>query len=497
MRFFLGHDLGTGGDKAVLIDEQGRLVAHHVASYPLHHPQPGWAEQDHDDWWRAVCVCTRAVLSGAAVDPKLVAGVGFAGQMLSLVALDEQGSPTRRPIIWMDARAEEQARRITRRLGGATILQWIAGGSPTGKDLVAKIAWLAEREPDVFRKTAHFTDATGYLVARATGSVRIDPTAAGATGILDARKRQWSRMLATLVGFPLDKMPPVAASTEVAGTLTDASAAELGLLPGAPVAMGMADIPSAAVGSGAVGPGEAHVYLGTSSWIGVSVAAPNNVPNAGIASVPSAGRSGCLMIGESETAGACREWFESQVGTGGAGESLDDLAAGSRPGARGLLFLPWMYGERSPVPDTRVRGGFVNLSLEHQRADLMRALYEGVALNLRWILDACASAGEPCPSLRAIGGGARSDVWLSIIADVTGRRVELVEHPQQAGAIGAALVAAIATGALGGIEAVTSSVRVARSFEPNRANAGVYARAYEVFRELHAPLSRAARYRGA
>lgn len=493
MRYFIGHDLGTGGDKAVLVDETGALRADHVEGYPLHHPRPGWAEQRAADWWSAVCSCTNALIEKSGVSPGNIAGLGFAGQMLSLVAFGADGRLTREPIIWMDARAEEQAQRMTRRLGGAGVLQWIAGGVPTGKDLVAKIAWIEEHEPGTFRDTAAFTDATGYLVARATGRVRMDPTAAGATGIFDAKKRRWSRLLARLVSFPLQKMPQVVASTSIAGELAGDAAQELGLPAGLPVAMGMADIPSAAVGSGAVRPGDAHLYLGTSSWIGVSVAAPKSVPSAGIASVPSAGMRGCLMIGESETAGACRDWFERHLGAGVAGAALDAMAAGAAPGAGGLLFLPWMYGERSPVPDTRVRGAFVNLSLEHGRAELMRAVYEGIALNLRWILDACASVAEPCPVVRAIGGGAQSDTWLRIIADVTGRRVERVAHPQQAGAVGSALAAAIATGALGSVESARAAIRIDRAYDPDPSLAALYARAYSVFRELYAPLSRAGR----
>ncbi|MFO0695151.1 MAG: FGGY-family carbohydrate kinase [Polyangiales bacterium] len=492
MPLFVGHDLGTGGNKASLVDLEGRVLAEHTATYPLAHPEKGWAEQEPEHWWRAVVECTRSVVSKAGVSPSDVVALGFAGQMLSLVPLDREGTPTRRAISWMDARADEEARRMTRRLGGEKVMHLLAGAAPTGKDLVAKIAWIAAHEPAVHAKTFGYTDATGFLVARATGIVGIDPTAAGATGILDAKSRTWSRLLATLISFPLDKMPTLFRSIDVVGTLTRHAAEELGLSPSTQVAAGMADIPSAAVGSGALEPGDAHVYLGTSSWIGVTVRSPKMVPKAGIASVPAPDPSTCLLIGESETAGACREWFEKNVGVGES-ESLDALAARAEPGSGGVLFLPWMYGERSPVPDTRVRGAWVNVSLEHERAHLMRSLYEGVALNLRWILDECRSIGEPCPTLRAIGGGARSDLWLQILADVTERPIEKVAEPRQAGAVGAALVAAVATGHLPSVPSIKQKVRVDRRFEPTRANRAVYEEAYGVFRELHGPLSRAGR----
>jgi xylulokinase len=492
MAFFVGHDLGTGGDKAVLVDEGGRLLAERVATYPLHHPRPGHAEQDPRDWWNAVAEATRGAVADAGVSPNEVKGIAFAGQMLSLAPLDAKGEPTRPAITWIDARAGEQAKRLVRRMGGETILHLVAGGSPSAKDLVSKVAWIREEEPSVFEKTAALCDATGYLVSRATGRLLMDPTAAGGTGLFDLGDRTFSRALAFLAGFPLDKMPPIVASTDVAGPLTAAAAKDLGLSVGLPVAMGLSDIPSAAVGSGAVRPGDAHVYLGTSSWIAVTVDRAKSVPRAGIASVPSADRSGCLLVGESETAGACREWLGKLL-PGADGADFDALAARAEPGARGLLFLPWMYGERSPIPDSDVRGGFVNLSLEHGAPHLARAVLEGVALNLRWILDACVTVGEPCRTLRAIGGGAASDLWLQIIADVTGRAVSRVVHPRQAGAVGCALLAAVATNYLPDLAAIAKTVKVETTFQPDPSRRALYDTSFTAFREMHPPLSRLGR----
>lgn len=488
--YFVGHDLGTSGNKAVLVDAEGNVRASAVGSYPLHRPRPGWAEQSPDEWWSAVVETTRSVVARADVDPKDIAGLGFAGQMLALVALDGEGRPTRPAVSWLDARAEEQARRITRRFGGERILHLLAGASPTGKDLVAKLAWIEQHEPEVFRRTQAFTDATGYLVARSTGELVIDPTAAGCTGMLDTESRSWNRLLSRLISFPLSKMPRLVASTDVAGPLGARAASELGLRRGTPVVMGMADIPAAAVGSGAVLPGQGHVYLGTSSWIGIRTEGAKNAPKTGIASVPSADRRGHLLIGESETAGACRDWLTQRMNLGD--DELESGVLGTPPGADGLLFLPWMYGERSPVPDAALRGGFVGLSLEHERAHLGRALYEGIALNLRWILEECALLGEACPTLRAIGGGTRSEAWSQILADVLERPIERVAEPRLAGAIGAALVAAVGTGALDSVAAIGPRVRVDRVFLPRREHREVYARSYAAFRSLQPALSRSA-----
>ncbi len=479
---YLGCDLGTGGCKAVLVDADGKLIAHEFSPCTLQHPNPGWAEQDPEEWWTAVCASVRAVLQGREASE--VRAMAVAGQMLALVPMDGAGNPTRPALSWLDHRADPQARRIIRRLGGERVLGAIAGGVPTGKDLVAKLAWLAECEPEMHAATAAYGDATSYLVARCTGRLAMDPTAAGGTGMFNLEERRWSRLLTWLVSFPTDKMPEVVPSTDVAGRLHEKAAANLGLPVGLPVAMGMADIPAAAVGSGATGPGQAHVYLGTSSWIGVSLDRPASRPRAGIASVPSASRSGCLLIAESETAGACRDWFGRELG-----EFPEELADQAPPGSDGLLFCPWLFGERSPYPSAHLRGAFVNLTLTHTRAHMARAVLEGTALNLRWILEEIDITGQRSPGLRAIGGGARSDVWLQILADVTGEVVERVEAPQHAGAVGAALLSAVAIGDLAGLSAASERVRVETRFTPVKSR--VYEPLYVAMRQLAPALEKA------
>jgi xylulokinase len=491
MACFVGHDAGTGGVKSVLATADGRILARAFAEYPLDRPRTGWAEQDPRDWWGAIRRTTRELLARAAVPAEQVAAIGFAGQMLSLVPVDVDGTPTRPAVSWLDARADEQARRIVRRMGGRHVVAKLAGGAPTGKDIVAKVAWIRDEEPEVFRRTAAFLDATGYLVARATGKLGADPTAAGATGLCAAGA--WSRLLATLCSFPLDKAPPIRPCTEVVGLLRDGAAADLGLAPGTPVVAGLADIAAAAVGSGALGDGEAHLYLGTSAWIGLTTSRAVAVPAHGIASVPAADGASYLAIGESETAGACVAWFLDHLAPDHAGPSLDALAREAEPGARGLLFLPWMFGERTPVPDTALRGGFVHLSLDHGREEMARAVYEGVALNLRWIVEAFARGRAVGPTVRAIGGGVRSDLWMQIVADVTGRTVERVAHPHEAGALGVALVAAVGVKAIADVPAIARVIGVERTFAPRTELAPLHERAFEAMRALAPPHARAAR----
>lgn len=488
---FVGHDLGTGGDKAALVDLQGHVLATAFEPYELSHPRPGHAEQDPDDYWNAVCATTRRVLAEGDVAPGSVKAVGFAGQMLTLVPLDANGIPTRAAISWMDSRADDEARRLVRRLGGERVVMAIAGAVPSGKDIVCKLAWLKRNEPEVFARTAAFCDATGYLVARATGEMVADHTAAGGTGLLNRKTRQWDRLLTTLIRAPVAKLPSIRACADVVGGLRQGAASDLGLVAGTPVIAGLGDVPAAQVGSGAVDPGDTHICIGTSAWLCVTTRQPKDLGKNGVFSLPAADPRSFAMVGEMETAGECLDWFvERMVGGGYSHADAISEAADVPAGAGGLLFLPWMFGERSPVTDTRLRGGFANLSLDHDRAHLARAVLEGVALNLRWVLEVVGAAGHGCESLRAIGGGSRSDLWLQIIANVTGRQVDAVANAHCAGAVGAAFTSAIGQGSLSGYDAVKDLTSVDRSFQPERAKSVLYDEMFGAFRSLQPTLSR-------
>lgn len=500
----IGHDVGTGGSKSVLADAEGNILARAFEPYEVEHPGPGRAEQDPRDWWNAVSAGTRLLMAESGAAPADVKGMGFAGQMIGVVPVDAGGEPLSNAIIWMDSRADEQARCLVRRLGGTRVCEVLAGAVPTGKDVICKLAWLRDNEPRLYQKTRAFLDVTGYLVLRATGEYSIDHTGAGGTGLLSNRTRDWSPLLTKVVGLPMDKLPPVRRSIDVVGGLTAEAARETGLLEGTPVIAGMADIPAAATGSGALEDGDAHIYLGTSSWLCLSVARPRNLPKNGIVSVASPDPEMFIMLGESETAGVCLDWFAEHLATPGewerAGtdemaifEVLDSLLEGTRPGAGNLLFAPWMFGERSPVGDTTLRAAFINLSLEHRRPDMLRAVYEGVAYNLRWMMDEVERSGTPIRSVRAIGGGAKSDTWMRIMADATGRRVEAMENPQEAGALGCALAVAVGLGFLGDYKHIKRVLRVRSTFEPDPASAAIYSGLYAALRELYPALSKASR----
>lgn len=498
----IGHDVGTGGTKTVLADARGNILAKAFEPYCVSYPRPCWAEQDPVDWWRAVASNTRQVLSDSGADAGDVKGVGYSGQMLTFVPVDESGVPLRPAITWLDSRADKQAARLVRKLGGERLFSMFAGAVVSGKDVVAKLQWLRANEPDLYERTFAYLDIAGYLVHRSTGRFSMDQTGAGGTGML-TRDREWSKLLTGVTGVALDKMPPVRRSTEVVGGLTEEASRYTGLREGTPVIAGMSDIPAAATGSGALEHGQGHVYLGTSSWLCTSVRGPVNLPANGIVSVASGDPEMYVMIGESETAGLCLDWFADHLVSpaeksgaetaGGLYAFLNEEAKLVGPGSDRLLFMPWMFGERAPVTDTAVRGAFLNLSLMHDRGHMLRAIFEGVAYNLRWMIDEVGRKGFDLPELRAIGGGAASDLWMRIVADVTGRKVEAVGDPQEAGALGCALAVAVGLGMIEGYKDIRSVVKVRRTFEPDTANREEYDLLYREYRKIYPALSRAGR----
>lgn len=487
---FVGHDLGTGGDKAVLIDTSGTVVAEAFHPYPVEHPRPGWAEQDPEHYWEAVCTTTRAVLATAGCSPDEVAGVGYAGQMLTLVPIDNRGVATRPAVSWLDARADTEAAALTRRMGGHRVVRAVVGAVPSGKDVVAKWAWIRRNEPAVWARTTALTDATGYLVARSTSVVVADHTAGGGTGMINRATRKWSTPLLAMVGMASprnrSRLPGLRACTDIVGGLTPDAAEAMGLRAGTPVIAGVGDVPAAQVGSGAVRPGDAHVCLGTSAWLCVTTTSVTDLARAGVFSLPAADTGTYATVAEMETAGECLDWLAAVVAPGASETSaVADLvaeAAGAPPGCDGLTFAPWLFGERSPVNDTALRGCLLGVSLDHTRAHVVRAVLEGVAHNLRWVLNEVERRHLAPSRLRVIGGGVQSELWMQIVADVCGLTVDVTAHPQYAGARGAALLAAVGTGALGSIAEVADHTAVAATYRPDRSHAEVYDRAHAAFR---------------
>jgi len=493
-RYILSHDIGTSSDKAVLVRFDGSIHATASAPYPTHYPNPAWVEQDPADYWNAVCDTSRRVLSENGVSPEAVAAVVFSTQAQGVIPVDETGDPLYPNITWVDGRAEKQAQNIMRKLGGKRIFTMIAGTPIMGKDCIAKIIWLKEERPEIYKKAHRILDVNGYLKYRCTGKMVTELSGASSYGF-DLKKKTWLSVL-PLAGIDMQKLPPLVKSTDLVGGITKQAARETGLAAGTPVFGGCDDVQAAAVGAGQQGDGDVHVYLGTSAWVAASSKTADKFQH-GAAAIQSADPDMNLVAGITESAGANIEWIRDQFfrhekeELGGAVFNfMDEVIASVPPGSDGLICTPWMLGERCPVSSTTTRATLFNISMVHTREHLMRAVYEGIAYNIRWILQNFRTDyGFMSEDIRIIGGGALDKGWMQILSDITGKTIHVVENPRNAGAVGAAVVALIGLGELPSFAAAKSFVRVSATFTPNGENAAVYDTLFAQYQQIYRSLS--------
>ncbi len=489
--FVLGYDLGTSSVKAALFDSAGRVAASAAEPYPLLLPAPGWAEQRPDDWWRAMCAVTREVLAKAGADPSRVAAAGISAQMCGVVPVEKDGWPLANAIIWLDTRSSEIARRITGggpRVAGygiVSVARWLrlTGGAPnlSGKDPPSKMLWLREQRTDLWPSVHKLLDVKDYIVHRCTGRFVTSYDCAHLTWLFDARtgRKLWSPILLKRLGIDRALLPDIARASDVAGTLGEGAAGELGLRPGTPISVGLGDVSAAALAAG----NAPHLYVGTSDWLGAMIPKAKVSPLTGIGSISGADGRDNLLIAAQESAGACVAWATGALGFGtNAFAAFDAEASSVATNKDSPLFLPWLYGERVPLDDRHVRGGFLNVSIAHGRADLARAVLEGVALNVRLAMkefDRLAqSAGQP---LRMVGGGANSKQWCQIFADVLQRPIEVMAEPALAGARAAAMTAAVAGGWYPSLAATAVMTAKAHTYAPNVSLAPLYAERFADF----------------
>jgi xylulokinase len=494
MQYLLGHDVGTSGDKAVLITTDGQLVASDVEPYPTHYPKPLHAEQDPDEMWRAVGATTKRLLDQTGIQPKDVLALSFSSQMVNAILLDHEAQPLRPAISWLDGRAVEEADMVMRKLGGPKIFALLVGVAITGKDLLPKYLWLERNEPDLYTKASHIVDVSGYLLYRATGRMVYERSTASVTGFLNLKNKTWDTTLMRFFGINKAKFPELVSSHERVGGLTKEASSTLNLLEGTPVIAGAGDAMAVAVGSGAVLEGEGHLCLGTSGFVGI-VTSKRKTGKQGIATIQSADLGKLLLIGETETCGECLKWAARELYQMEPGPQayayMDQIVAGTEPGSGGLIFAPWMYGERSPVADECVRASFINLGANHSRVQMTRAIYEGVAYNLTWILETLEKrfGFRPNP-IRVLGGGAKGLPWLQMISDISGRTLETVPYPRETAAVGAALLAAVGMGIYPSIEALKDVVPTGEIVEPAPDPPQVYNELYQAFKLVYPSLSK-------
>jgi len=497
-RHVLSIDLGTSALKVALVSMSGEVVAAEQETCTVNLLPGGGAEQDPRRWWEQVTSASSRLMARAPVPAGSVAAVACTAQWSGTVPVDEHLQPVRAAIIWMDSRGAPCVRRVTsgavrvQGYGMGKLARWVrtTGGIPaqSGKDPIAHILWLKHREPETYRRARTFLEPKDYLNACLTGRAAASFDSIALHWVTDNRdpaRVRYDPALLRLAGIEQSRLPELLAATDILGPLSQAPADELGVPAGIPVVVGTPDLHSAAIGSGATRDYQAHLYVGTSSWLTCHVPFKKTDMRHNMASLPSPIPQRYFVADEQETAGAALEFLRERVMRGGDApvgyREFDKMAGQAPPGSSGVIFTPWLYGERTPVEDRSVRGGFHNLSLSASREDLVRAVFEGVALNTRWLLGAVERfTRHRLEPIRFIGGGARSDVWCQIFADVLGRTIDQVADPVNANARGAGLLAAVALGELT-FDQVPDLVPVTRSYEPDPAHEVLYDRAFREF----------------
>jgi len=498
VRHVLAIDLGTSVLKVALAALDGRIVAAEEEPCSVTLLPGGGAEQDPEDWWALITRASARLLAGSAVDPASVVAVSCTAQWSGTVATGPDGRALRPAIIWMDSRGAPQARRIA---GGAVRVQgygvdrlarWIrkTGGVPShsGKDPIAHILWLKENEPDTYARARWFLEPKDWINLRLTGRAAATYDSIALHWVTDNRDPtaiHYDSELLRLAGLRRSQLPDLVAATDVLGPLVPEYAAELGVPAGIPVVAGTPDVQSAAVGSGATRDFQAHLYIGTSSWLTCHVPHKKTDLLRNMASLPSAIPGRYFVADEQETAGAALTFLRDGLRFADSYAEIDRLAAAAPPGSSGLLFTPWLNGERTPVENSSLRGGLHNLSLSTTRSDLARAVLEGVALNTRWLLGAVERfTAHRLDPIRFIGGGARSDVWCQILSDVLGRTIEQSADPAHANARGAAVIAAVALGETT-FDDVPDLTPAVRRYEPDRRTAQLHDELFAEFMRIY------------
>jgi xylulokinase len=493
----LGVDVGTTGAKTLLLDERGGVLAAATVDYPLSTPRPLWAEQNPEDWWDATAAGVRRVCEIAGVGGAAIGAVGLTGQMHGLTLLDDASRVLRPAILWNDQRSAPQCRRITEQIGFARLLELT--GNPVLPGFTApKIVWVRENEPDVYRQARHFLLPKDYVRFRLTGEFATEVSDASGTSLFDVAGRRWSAEMFAALDIPEAWAPRCAESPEISGRVSPKAAASTGLAAGTPVVGGGGDQAAQAIGAGLACEGLASATLGTSGVVFAPTAQPAIDPQGRLHAFCHAVPGLWHVMGVMLAAGGSLRWLRDCLGDAEKAEAarrgvdpyevLTEQAATAPPGCEGLLFLPYLSGERTPHPDPHARGAFIGLTLRHGKPHLVRAVLEGVAFGLRDGLELIRAQGIAPREIRASGGGARSPLWRSILADVFLAPIVTLNVAEGA-AYGAALLAGVGAGVFPSVAAACEqTVRAVAVAAPDPSRAASYDRLWRVYRALYPAL---------
>ena len=477
--YVLSYDIGTTGVKTCLfeVEDEITLVAAEMEGYSLTVYPDGGAEQDPDEWWSAMCNTTKRLMNSTSVSTSEIAGISFCSQMQGLVLVDKDGVPVRMAMSYMDQRAKKQIKELMAygpQIAGANIpkllksLQITGAVSASVKDPVYKYKWVEENEPENFARTYKWLDVKEYVICRMTGKFIMTRDSAFGTLLYDVRKGRegWSSEMLKMFNVKPEHMADIIDSTALVGGLTERAAGELGLCEGTPVFGGGGDASLIGVGAGAVGLGDTHIYCGTSGWV-------NTVKDHLVLDEID------IFLEKTDVASSKESIYTSLYDY--MSHVINKIPAGSG----GVIFTPWLHGNRCPFEDPNARGMFFNISLETSKTELLRSVVEGTCMHLRWFLETQDKKVKTSDTIRFVGGGALSDVTSQILADCTGRTIEVVASPQNVGSVGAAVISAVGLGRIGSIEEAKKLIPAKKTFIPNPANKPAYDKNFAVFKNLY------------
>jgi xylulokinase len=485
---WLGIDIGTGGTRALLVDERGAVRAGFTSPHEdMRMERPLWAEQRPQNWWDAAVAAIRGVLAQAGATGKDVRGIGLSGQMHGLVILDGDHQVIRPSLIWCDQRSQKQVDFVNAKVGRQKVLQYIANPVLTGFTL-PKLLWVCDNEPENFGRVRKMLLPKDYIRFCLTGDFASEVSDASGTAVFDVVNRRWSFEMMDALGLDRSILPTCYESSDITGKISAQVAELTGLAAGTPVAGGGGDQAASAVGNGIVEEGIVSCTLGTSGVVFAHMEKVAYDPAGRVHTFCHAVRDKWHVMGVTQGAGLSLQWFRNRLAPGRSYDDLTAEAAESPAGAQGLFWLPYLMGERTPHLDAMARGGWIGLTASHTRADLIRAVIEGVSYSQRDCLDIIESLGVKVTSVRASGGGAQSAFWRRLLADILNKRVVTLET-QEGSAYGAAILALAGTGAYGSVqEACRAAIRETDSVTPQDPDAAFYEKGHRVYQALYPAL---------
>ncbi len=490
-KYLLAHDLGTSGNKATLYDLDGTLISSSVSTYDTNYFNSNWVEQNPDDWWNAICKSTKELLAG--INKQDVLAVSFSGQMMGCLCVDKSGVPLRPSIIWADMRATREEEFIRSRLSPDEFYKTV-GHRISSSYSIEKLMWVKNNEPDIYKNTYKMLNAKDYIIYRMTGKFVTDYSDASGTNAFDINKFEWSSKILDAIGIDTDKLPEAKPSTYIAGEITSKVAEECGLAVGTKVVLGGGDGMCASVGAGSVSEGRTYNCLGSSSWICTTTKQPVFDPEMRTFNWAHVVPGYIAPCGTMQTAGAAFSWVKNEICkyeqliAAGEGVSpyvlIDKEVEKSKPASNGLLFLPYLLGERSPRWNPNARGAFVGLKMEHSRSDMLRSVVEGIFMNLNIILDILKMQID-IKEMIVIGGMAKGLVQRQMLADIFGMNILKMASLEEATSMGAAVTAGVGIGALSGFHEAEKFNSVTEVIEPNTQNVKEYKKIIPIFNNTY------------